>query len=45
MLKWKLPSILNYSWLCISPCVECCSFDFVKAVRISLILINGFKKS
>ena len=34
MLKWKLASILNDSLLDISPCVDCCSFDFVKAVRI-----------
>ena len=34
MLKLKLASILNDSLFCISQFVNCCSFDFVKVVRV-----------
>ena len=34
MLKWKLAFILNDFLFCISQFVNCCSVDFVKAVRI-----------
>ena len=34
MLKLKLASILNDSLPCLSTCVDCWSFDFIKTVKI-----------